>query len=94
MDPDQKALLEDAAAVSGRTLTDLITEGARKEAIQIMREEEEIKHWKLSRADSIAFVEALLEDPKPTEQMVKDWEDYLESKRTRFLSTPPDRTNF
>jgi uncharacterized protein (DUF1778 family) len=90
MDPEQKAFLEEAAVASGRTLSDLMTEGARKEALQIMREEEEIRHWKLSRADSIAFVEALLAEPVVTEQMVEDYRKYLEDKAKYLVPEPDD----
>lgn len=86
--PDQKALLDEAAAASGRTVTDIVTEGARKEALQIVREEREIATWRLSRADAIAFAEALLEPPQPTPQMVESYRAYRESRATRYA--PPE----
>jgi uncharacterized protein (DUF1778 family) len=92
MDPDQKAFLVEAAAASGRTLTDLITEGAREKAIQIFREEEEITKIKLSRADAIALVGALLAEPKPTEQMYRDWGKYLEMKEKYFVPEPQEES--
>jgi uncharacterized protein (DUF1778 family) len=49
MDPEQKAFLEKAAAASGRTLAELMTECAREKAVQIFREEEEITRWRLAR---------------------------------------------
>lgn len=90
MDPDQKALLEQAAAASGRTITDIMTEGARDKALQIIREDKELASWRLSRVDAACFVKALLEPRMPTSQMVGDYEAYLASKASRFDS--PDMT--
>ena len=84
MDPEQKGLLEQAAAASGRTVTDIMTEGARRMALQIIREEEELTTWRLSRADAAFFVQALAEERKPTAQMVRDYEAYLSSRASRF----------
>jgi uncharacterized protein (DUF1778 family) len=87
MDPDQKALLEQAAAASGRTITDIMTEGARDKALQIIREDKELASWRLSRIDATRFVQALLEPGTPTVQMVDDYEAYLASKSSRFDSS-------
>lgn len=83
--PEQKSLLEQAAAVSGRTVTDIVTAGARTEALGVLREADGGEGWRLSRADATAFVEALLASPPPTERMVQDYRDYLASRATRFV---------
>ena len=84
MDPELKALLEQAAVVGGRTVTDVMTEGAREKALQIIREEQELATWRLSRVDATAFVQALLDGREPTAQMVTDYDAYRASRGSRF----------
>src|SRR5687767_5005818 len=83
IDPKQKQLLEDAAAASGRSVTDIVTEGARDKALQILREEAEIETLQLTYADKLALVEALINPPEPTPQMIEQYRKYLEF-RERF----------
>jgi uncharacterized protein (DUF1778 family) len=85
MNPDQKTLLEEAARISGRTITDIVTEGARERALAILREEQELQTWRLSRADATAFVTALTAEPKVTSEGIEQYRAYLESRATRFV---------
>jgi uncharacterized protein (DUF1778 family) len=84
--PDQKAILEQAALVSGRTVTDIVTEGARIKALDLIREEQELATWQLSRRDATVFVESLLGDREPSARMVSDYEAYVTSRASRFTT--------
>ncbi len=57
---DQKTVLQRAAALSGRTLSEFIVASAQEAASRIIQQHEMIS---LSRAEQIAFVSALLEPP-------------------------------
>ena len=59
---ETKALIERAAVITGVTLSDFVISRAYEAARTIVREHET---WVLSRRDSQAFVEALLNPPKP-----------------------------
>lgn len=59
---EQKALLERAAALEGRSLTDFVVANAQAAAVETIRRHETIK---LSPRDSLAFAEALLNPPVP-----------------------------
>jgi len=61
---EQKTLIEHAAALQGRTVTDFIQDAARR-AI------EEHQRLELSVRDSQAFVDALL-NPKPVNDRLRD----------------------
>jgi uncharacterized protein (DUF1778 family) len=58
---EQKALLQHAAALSGRTLSEFVIASAEAAAAKLMQERETIQ---LTRKEQIAFVTALLE-PSP-----------------------------
>ena len=64
--PDLKALLQRAADLQGRSLTDFVLESARHAAEAVIHEHEVIT---LSARDSRAFVEALLNPPAPNERL-------------------------
>jgi len=65
---EQKALLQHAAALSGRTLSDFVVASAQEVATRVIQEHETIR---LSRAEQIAFVTALLDPPAPNERLRK-----------------------
>jgi uncharacterized protein (DUF1778 family) len=60
--PELKALIEEAAGLQGRTLTDFVTRSAEVEARRIV---EEHRHITLREEHSRAFAEALLNPPAP-----------------------------
>lgn len=60
--PDQKALLERAAALSGRTLSEFVVSSAQETAARVVREQEVMA---LGARDSKAFVAALLKPSTP-----------------------------
>ena len=60
--PDQKALLERAAALRGRTLSEFVVSSAQETAARVVREQEVMA---LGARDSKAFVAALLKPSTP-----------------------------
>ncbi|HET8631979.1 MAG TPA: DUF1778 domain-containing protein [Thermomicrobiales bacterium] len=64
--PEQKALIERAARLEGRSVTDFLVRSAQREAERVIREREVVV---LSPRDSSAFVRALLDPPPPNEAL-------------------------
>lgn len=64
--PEQKAVLQQAATLSGRTLSDFVVASAQEAAARVIQEHETIR---LSRAEQIAFVTALLDPPAPGDRL-------------------------
>jgi uncharacterized protein (DUF1778 family) len=62
----QKRLLQQAAALSGRTLSEFVVTSAQEAAQRIIDEHETIR---LARADQEAFVRAVLEPAAPNERL-------------------------
>ena len=65
---DQKALLQQAAALSGRTLSEFVVASAQEAAARVIRDHETIR---LSRAEQLAFVNALLKPRPPSARLRK-----------------------
>jgi len=65
---EQKALIEQAAALQGRTLTDFVLASAQDAARRIIDEHSRIE---LSIHDSRAFVESML-SPKPVNERLRE----------------------
>lgn len=63
---EQKAVLQQAATLSGRTLSEFIVASAQEAASRVIQEHETIR---LSRAEQMAFVTALLTPPAPNERL-------------------------
>ena len=57
---EQKTVLQRAATLSGRTLSEFVVASAQDAASRVIQEHETIR---LSRAEQIAFVSALLRPP-------------------------------
>ena len=70
---DQKAVLVRAAKLAGRTLSEFVVASAQEAAAKVIQEHESIR---LSRADQIAFVSALLDPPAPAERLRQAAADY------------------
>jgi uncharacterized protein (DUF1778 family) len=64
----QKSLLQQAAALSGRTLSEFVVASAQDAARRVLAEHESIR---LSREEQSAFVEALLNPPEPNARLVR-----------------------
>ena len=65
---DQKRLIEHAAALQGRTVTDFVLTSVQEAARRAI---EEYQHLELSVRDSQAFVQALVE-PRPVDERLRD----------------------
>lgn len=59
---EQKTLLQQAAALSGRTLSEFVVASAQEAARRVIQEHETVR---LSRSEQVAFVGALLKPPAP-----------------------------
>ena len=73
---EQKELFEDAAHVTGRTVTDFVLSSAAKEARRVLIEDRLLT---LTASDSAAFAEAILAPPDPSERLRKAAANYVES---------------
>jgi len=60
--PETKALLQKAADLEGRTLTDFVAASSQAEAKRVIEQHLTLK---LSIDDSVAFADALVNPPKP-----------------------------
>ncbi len=65
---EQKTVLQQAAALSGRTLSEFVVASAQEAASRVIEEHENIR---LSRAEQIAFVTALLKPPAPNKRLLQ-----------------------
>ncbi|WP_137929872.1 type II toxin-antitoxin system TacA family antitoxin [Mesorhizobium comanense] len=65
---DQKSLIEHAAALQGRTVTDFVLTSLQEAARRAIEEHERLE---LSVRDSRAFVDALV-NPKPVNDRLRD----------------------
>jgi uncharacterized protein (DUF1778 family) len=63
---EQKALLQQAAALSGRTLSEFVVASAQEAANRVIQEQETIR---LSRSEQISFVTALLNPVAANERL-------------------------
>jgi uncharacterized protein (DUF1778 family) len=62
----QKSLLQQAAALSGRTLSEFVVASAQDAARRVIAEHESIR---LSREEQLAFVQALLQPVEPNARL-------------------------
>jgi uncharacterized protein (DUF1778 family) len=70
----QKSLLQHAAALSGRTLSESVVTSAQDAARLVIAEHESIR---LSREEQLAFVQALLQPPEPNAGLKRAAKAYL-----------------
>lgn len=77
---EQKELLQQAADLEGKSLTDFVVSHAQEAAVKTI---EEYTRIKLSRADSVAFVESLLHPPvlQANEPLARAIDRYKQSQR-------------
>ena len=62
----QRSLFQQAAALSGRTLSEFVVASAQDAARRVIAEHESIR---LSREEQLAFVRALLQPPEPNARL-------------------------
>ena len=70
----QKSLLQHAAALSGRTLSEFVVTSAQDAARQVIAEHESIR---LSLEELLAFVQALLQPPEPKARLKRAAKAYF-----------------
>ena len=63
---EKKAVLQHAAELSGRTLSEFVVESAQAAAMRVIQEHENIR---LSQAEQIAFVTVLLNPAAPNDRL-------------------------
>jgi uncharacterized protein (DUF1778 family) len=64
--PDQKELIERAACVQGRTVTDFVVSALQEAAKQAIAEH---TLWKLTHEQQTAFIDALMDPPAPNQKL-------------------------
>ena len=70
---EKKMLLRHAADLSGRSLTDFIVSSAYENATRIIQEHEQLR---LSFKDRDIFIQAVLNPPKPSKNILKAVKKY------------------
>jgi len=70
---EQKALFQQAAMLSNRTLSEFVVASAQEAATRIIEAHETIR---LEREDQIKFVQALLNPPKPNARLRQAAQQY------------------
>jgi uncharacterized protein (DUF1778 family) len=63
---EKKAVLQHAAELAGRTLSEFVVESAQAAAMRVIQEHE---NFRLSQAEQIAFVTALLNPAAPNDRL-------------------------
>jgi len=69
----QKSLLQQAAALSGRTLSEFVVASAQDAARRVIAEHETVR---LSREEQLAFVHAVLQPPAPNARLKRAAKTY------------------
>ena len=64
--PETKALLQKAADLEGRTLTDFVISSVQAEALRVIERHQILK---LSMSDAESFVDAILNPPQPNDAL-------------------------
>lgn len=80
MSAAQKSLLQHAAALSGRTLSEFVVTSAQDAARRVIAEHESIR---LSLEEQLAFVQALLQPPEPNARLKRAAKAYLRRRDQR-----------
>lgn len=73
LSPGQKGLLQRAADLSGRTLSEFVLKSAEEAAQRLVREHAVIR---ISHEDQAAFVKGLLDDAKPSPRLLQAAADF------------------
>ena len=73
VDPQAKAMWQQAAEIQGRTLTDFVITSLQEAAIKVIRSHQSMQ---LDREDTEAFVETILNPPEPKEELKTAFAEY------------------
>lgn len=74
----QKSLLQQAAALSGRTLSEFVVASAHDAARRVIAEHDALR---LSREEQLAFVQAVLQPPVPNARLKRAAKAYRHRAR-------------
>lgn len=77
---EKKAILQRAAELSGRTLSEFVVESAQAAAALVIQEHENMR---LSQSEQIAFVTALMNPAAPNERLSKAAEKYHQHRQQK-----------
>lgn len=75
--PDQKELIERAACVQGRTVTDFVVSALQKAAKQAIAEH---TVWKLTQEQQKVFIDALMDPPAPNQKLREAYKRFRKYK--------------
>jgi len=75
--PDQKELIERAAYVQGRTVTDFVVGVLQQAAKQAIAEH---TVWKLSQEQQKVFIDALMDSPAPNQKLREAYKQFRKYK--------------
>jgi len=75
--PDQKELIERAACVQGRTLTDFVVSALQEAARQAIAEH---TVWKLTQEQQKVFIDALMDPPAPNQKLREAYKRFRKYK--------------
>lgn len=81
--PSTKALVQEAAALTGRPVSDFLVDAAFEKALATVQAH---RVWRLTAEQSVAFAEAILDPPPPTPSMRARYRRYLEQGGRPFVS--------
>ena len=73
VDPEAKAMWQQAAELQGRTLTDFVITSLQEAAIKVIRSHQSMQ---LDKEDREAFVMAILDPPEPKEELKTAFAEY------------------
>lgn len=71
--PEQKAIIERAAAYEGRSVSDFVVHSVQESAMSVLREHETVR---LNRQQSEALIRSLLDAPEPNAALREAAQDY------------------
>ena len=75
--PDQKELIERAACVQGRTLTDFVVSALQEAARQAIAEH---TVWRLTQEQQKVFIDALMDPPAPNQKLREAYKRFRKYK--------------
>lgn len=76
LDPKQKALLTQAAALQGKSLSEFVIQSAYQTARQVVQEHEMLS---LTARDRAAFVQSLMDEQEPHPRLVRAAQRYKQT---------------
>jgi uncharacterized protein (DUF1778 family) len=75
--PDQKELIERAACVQGRTVTDFVVSALQEAARQAIAEH---TVWRLTQEQQKIFIDALMDPPAPNQKLREAYKRFRKYK--------------